>query len=99
MIRRPPRSTLFPYTTLFRSGDAGDRNHSSPSKRSNQSPFHSLEQVFFELLGPSSATREKHSESDSKRYEAGHRPFRVVHALSPGFQSEAAHHTFFIGLR
>src|SRR3712207_7180828 len=27
MIRRPPRSTLFPYTTLFRSRDheAGDR--------------------------------------------------------------------------
>src|SRR5256885_9901990 len=23
MIRRPPRSTLFPYTTLFRSGDWG----------------------------------------------------------------------------
>src|SRR2546427_9306719 len=23
MIRRPPRSTLFPYTTLFRSDDAG----------------------------------------------------------------------------
>src|SRR3712207_7308531 len=27
MLRRPPRSTLFPYTTLFRSGlrDAADR--------------------------------------------------------------------------
>src|SRR3712207_6975250 len=24
MIRRPPRSTLFPYTTLFRSQDARD---------------------------------------------------------------------------
>src|SRR2546422_5927113 len=24
MIRRPPRSTLFPYTTLFRSHDASD---------------------------------------------------------------------------
>src|SRR3712207_7024156 len=24
MIRRPPRSTLFPYTTLFRSIDPGD---------------------------------------------------------------------------
>src|SRR5204863_2455212 len=24
MIRRPPRSTLFPYTTLFRSGDVGE---------------------------------------------------------------------------
>src|SRR3712207_7003529 len=23
MIRRPPRSTLFPYTTLFRSGTSG----------------------------------------------------------------------------
>src|SRR2546428_1606689 len=26
MIRRPPRSTLFPYTTLFRSGLAGRPN-------------------------------------------------------------------------
>src|SRR3989441_12919709 len=25
MIRRPPRSTLFPYTTLFRSGDVENR--------------------------------------------------------------------------
>src|SRR2546429_1213267 len=25
MIRRPPRSTLFPYTTLFRSVEPGDR--------------------------------------------------------------------------
>src|SRR5256885_14294120 len=25
MIRRPPRSTLFPYTTLFRSGDGARR--------------------------------------------------------------------------
>src|SRR3712207_7083499 len=27
MIRRPPRSTLFPYTTLFRSEEAGGREH------------------------------------------------------------------------
>src|SRR3954449_10025098 len=27
MIRRPPRSTLFPYTTLFRSGSDGDPPH------------------------------------------------------------------------
>src|SRR2546429_9640391 len=25
MIRRPPRSTLFPYTTLFRSGDGAEQ--------------------------------------------------------------------------
>src|SRR3712207_7266095 len=29
MIRRPPRSTLFPYTTLFRSG--GDRHALDPA--------------------------------------------------------------------
>src|SRR2546428_2401356 len=27
MIRRPPRSTLFPYTTLFRSRPVGGRTH------------------------------------------------------------------------
>src|SRR5687768_17776852 len=27
MIRRPPRSTLFPYTTLFRSGVAVEHEH------------------------------------------------------------------------
>src|SRR2546430_10298955 len=27
MIRRPPRSTLFPYTTLFRSGLANQQQH------------------------------------------------------------------------
>src|SRR5438874_3157847 len=33
MIRRPPRSTLFPYTTLFRSGK-GPREISEPSLQS-----------------------------------------------------------------
>src|SRR2546422_11239804 len=30
MIRRPPRSTLFPYTTLFRSLRLGRGNHERP---------------------------------------------------------------------
>src|SRR3989454_3152713 len=34
MIRRPPRSTLFPYTTLFRSTSPGRPHHSS-AKRPN----------------------------------------------------------------
>src|SRR3712207_7540636 len=33
MIRRPPRSTLFPYTTLFRSFDRGDRSQMGPGLR------------------------------------------------------------------
>src|SRR5260370_26613136 len=35
MIRRPPRSTLFPYTTLFRSSRAPSRSgRATPRKRS-----------------------------------------------------------------
>src|SRR5438309_8053515 len=30
MIRRPPRSTLFPYTTLFRSGRVGRSGRCAP---------------------------------------------------------------------
>src|SRR5690349_22656723 len=30
MIRRPPRSTLFPYTTLFRSGDPARQGGTRP---------------------------------------------------------------------
>src|SRR5688572_33500743 len=34
MIRRPPRSTLFPYTTLFRSRPgAGERARGRPARR------------------------------------------------------------------
>src|SRR3712207_7828140 len=32
MIRRPPRSTLFPYTTLFRSYPGGGREPLSPGR-------------------------------------------------------------------
>src|SRR5947207_12629320 len=32
MIRRPPRSTLFPYTTLFRSAASGMRGRKVPGR-------------------------------------------------------------------
>src|SRR3712207_7056937 len=33
MIRRPPRSTLFPYTTLFRSHPGHERRHGDADRR------------------------------------------------------------------
>src|SRR3712207_8088042 len=48
MIRRPPRSTLFPYTTLFRSRIAlhGERRHRgrtpAPPRRLRRDPAHRL---------------------------------------------------------
>src|SRR3712207_7577295 len=39
MIRRPPRSTLFPYTTLFRSGDPGATpSHADPPVTARENP-------------------------------------------------------------
>src|SRR5258707_5884959 len=37
MIRRPPRSTLFPYTTLFRSGFCSIRSTVHPSVQIDKS--------------------------------------------------------------
>src|SRR3712207_8699466 len=41
MIRRPPRSTLFPYTTLFRSVDGVVGHGSPPQDRAAPSPDYS----------------------------------------------------------
>src|SRR3712207_7526905 len=38
MIRRPPRSTLFPYTTLFRSVPPRDRRVVEPDVRGEAAP-------------------------------------------------------------
>src|SRR3712207_8980799 len=47
MIRRPPRSTLFPYTTLFRSDQAflGDHVLTSALKRVDVAVFKTIESV------------------------------------------------------
>src|SRR3712207_8516015 len=46
MIRRPPRSTLFPYTTLFRSdADFADLVEARAGKRQQQAPVTTRWQV------------------------------------------------------
>src|SRR5258708_29564079 len=52
MIRRPPRSTLFPYTTLFRSVLVLPVNH--PSRSRSVASYVNEE---FILLPPSTVTR------------------------------------------
>src|SRR2546421_5687119 len=47
MIRRPPRSTLFPYTTLFRSEQLRDRRQEQlqqPREAGEQHLLHQVEQ-------------------------------------------------------
>src|SRR3712207_7640080 len=50
MIRRPPRSTLFPYTTLFRSRDLDGAVRASPTWRAKEGLLRSVPGV-----GPVSA--------------------------------------------
>src|ERR1017187_9289081 len=53
MIRRPPRSTLFPYTTLFRSAAAlSDRSEGDRSLRSHDARHTRSEEHTSELQSP-----------------------------------------------
>src|SRR2546421_9585319 len=56
MIRRPPRSTLFPYTTLFRSGYAGE-----PPERSARAEVfaHAREDARVDLCRATQKTSER----------------------------------------
>src|SRR2546427_10948223 len=45
MIRRPPRSTLFPYTTLFRSASVGGQQDFPSVRRPRRMADHGLRQV------------------------------------------------------
>src|SRR5258708_18690909 len=54
MIRRPPRSTLFPYTTLFRSkrSEAGDPRRSVPCLAERTAGLPRSEEHTSELQSP-----------------------------------------------
>src|SRR3712207_8311364 len=49
MIRRPPRSTLFPYTTLFRSRRDDRRAHTRPRGRDSGDTEHRLPALILAL--------------------------------------------------
>src|SRR2546422_6355382 len=68
MIRRPPRSTLFPYTTLFRSSamsrPAGTRTARTSTWRSTPSKW--LSRATISTLSPSWRSEEHTSELQSR---------------------------------
>src|SRR2546421_2952418 len=58
MIRRPPRSTLFPYTTLFRSRDhVGQPRDVAPRQQVEQQGEHEGERHVAHLHGQEDALR------------------------------------------
>src|SRR3989449_2924279 len=66
MIRRPPRSTLFPYTTLFRSGGGLPR----PDGHGAQAPVHGRERRVAGRVGRSE--RQDTRDRKSTRLNSSH---------------------------
>src|SRR3712207_8024702 len=70
MIRRPPRSTLFPYTTLFRSGVATTRGRAVRRPPQGSCWYRRRPLPYRASRGPRSSSRsEEHtSELQSRQY-------------------------------
>src|SRR3712207_8520929 len=71
MIRRPPRSTLFPYTTLFRSAITAIRKSHQPSDSGSSLSIAAYQPPLFGtrmLLAKSLRSEEHTSELQSRQY-------------------------------
>src|SRR3712207_7502462 len=70
MIRRPPRSTLFPYTTLFRSwpSRSGGQFESAGYRAIAGETLAYFHQRALEVHGPATRSEEHTSELQSRQY-------------------------------
>src|SRR3712207_7783033 len=68
MIRRPPRSTLFPYTTLFRSHDQPHRPGRPAPLAQPARPPRSLRPLPHDAPGGARRSEEHTSELQSRQY-------------------------------
>src|SRR2546428_6291427 len=66
MIRRPPRSTLFPYTTLFRSSTASLKSSPLPSN------VHGRSSVAVAILSSSARPSSRSLDRKSTRLNSSH---------------------------
>src|SRR5688572_32335761 len=73
MIRRPPRSTLFPYTTLFRSKSPATRVEANPSVASERPPMKvSLQKRFPADVSPEGPPKTTWRDRKSTRLNSSH---------------------------
>src|SRR5438445_4393336 len=70
MIRRPPRSTLFPYTTLFRSNNQFSATANSPSYQQDYKPQNDTHEFGGSLGGP--ILKDKLIDRKSTRLNSSH---------------------------
>src|SRR3712207_8076619 len=72
MIRRPPRSTLFPYTTLFRSGHRSADLVSPANRRGDHRPPAAGGRVPDDVPAVGDRTEHRHIDRKSTRLNSSH---------------------------
>src|SRR2546422_2876551 len=70
MIRRPPRSTLFPYTTLFRSSSSPGKGRGRLQKEARKSSATAAQ--IHSTLNPRSRNQSSTSDRKSTRLNSSH---------------------------
>src|SRR3712207_9015517 len=84
MIRRPPRSTLFPYTTLFRSARTWHHSSCHAEAASHMPQLEGLTTVYWGALGrrrTRTRTRKKIGRSEEHTSELQSRQYLVCRLL------------------
>src|SRR2546426_6651488 len=72
MIRRPPRSTLFPYTTLFRSHGRGTRSSLTHRDQARETRGTDETNYFRKAPGPPSNAQQCPRDRKSTRLNSSH---------------------------
>src|SRR5258708_18751189 len=81
MIRRPPRSTLFPYTTLFRSRLAGNNHLQTVFPKQFPNPLQIIKEKFGPLVfgkTPCPSERRRSEEHTSELQSPDHLVCRLL---------------------
>src|SRR3712207_8219335 len=95
MIRRPPRSTLFPYTTLFRSVRGGGERRDADRGRQ----FHSQSHVALRGHSRGSSEGRPNSRSEEHTSELQSRQYLVCRLLlekKKNFKLQRTHASYFL---
>src|SRR3989442_3894172 len=79
MIRRPPRSTLFPYTTLFRSLENMGTNNVTGAARTTPNPEKDRSESLMGRLVFTPSAVQKHVDRKSTRLNSSH--VRISYAV------------------
>src|SRR2546421_5310662 len=78
MIRRPPRSTLFPYTTLFRSLTWTDNSLAEDGYRIEQSPVDNLHYSEIAVIGPNQTSYSATGLNEGTKYYYRVRAYNAI---------------------